>query len=271
MDRRDIHEDVPIKKIRLWDESNVITHAGSPLVYREVVLSGTNGSTFNLPKPIQYIKSVKLQECYIPALLYNITSTQTVVQTNNTGSLTSVVLTEGLYTQADVVAAFTAAGSTTLAISSNTGLATITFAVDDADHTVDFSAATTLQSLLGFTSAVNVSATTVVTGDIPANFYPINNIFIRSNALTRMYVDNVLSTTSAADQNVAFTVPMRESPQPGYYFYEHPADRGYMSCHGGDVHAIDIQLTDESGNVLDLHSLPYTLKIAFKTEDFMRR
>lgn len=269
-----IYEQVPIKKIKLWDDSNRITHAGEPTVYREVVLtesSGANPATFNLPKEIKYIKKLMLQEILLPSLFYNITTTQTVAQSNNTGALTSVVLSPGVYTQSDIAALFTTAGDSTFTVSSITGLATITFASSDPNHTVNFSSATELQALLGFNSASNVSATTAVTGDVPANLYPLNNIYVRSSALSRLLVDNVISTTSAGDQNVVFTVPMSEAPSTGYFFYQHPDGRHCLSCHGGDMQSIDITFTDEAGTVLDFHSQPYTLKFHVQTEDFMRR
>jgi len=274
MENRQIHEPVPIKRIKLWDDSNTITHSGEPLTYREVVLTestGANGTVFNLPKPIRYCKKVMLQELNVPSLFFNITSTQTLVQSNNTGALTSVVLTAGVYTQADIIAAFAAAGDSTIAFSTITGLVTITFAASDPNHTLDFTSATQLQALLGFSTTSTVQAGTAFTGDVPPNLYPINSLYVRSNALTRLYVDNVLTTTSAADQNVAFTVPMTVAPSRAYYFYSHPNDRHSMSCHGGDMQEIDITITDQDGNVLDMHSQPYTIKFAVQTEDFQRR
>lgn len=274
MESRQIHEEVPIKRIRLWDDRNTITHSGDPLTYREVVLTestGANGTVFNLPKPIRYVKKVVLQELNVPSLFFNITSTQTVVQSNNTGALASVVLAPGVYQQADLVAAFAAAGASTLAFSTITGLATITFATNDPNHTLNFTSAAQLQALLGYTATSTVQAGTVFTANVPANLYPINSLYIRSNALTRLYVDNVLTTTDAVDQNVAFTVPMDQAPSTAYFMYTHPNNRHYMACHGGDMQEIDITITDQNGNVLDMHSQPYTLKFAVQTEDFQRR
>lgn len=269
------YEPVPIKRIKRWDESNH-TRSGPEdrpaTTTREVVLTSTTGENpcyHTIPKELKYVSAIKLQECYLPTLWYNVKTTQTIAQSNGGGALASVIFPPGIYTQSAIISQFSTAGASTCTFSALTGQCNITFTVNNANHVLDFTAAPQMQSLLGFAQTITTQAGQLFTGMYPANLFPINAVHIRSRALSSLLVDSVISTP-ARDQTV-WTLPMTHAPSSSYLYYIHPDGRPSLSCHGGDVQTIDLEFVDDSGNVLDFHNQPYTLKFEAVTDGFYRR
>lgn len=274
-----IHLPIANKKIKLWDDSNH-THANpedKSKTYREVVLNnstGANPTTFTLPKEIKYVSGIRLEEILLPTLFYNITSTQTLTAYEDADGtpilLSTGTFTAGVWTQSDVLTVLNAMSGVAAAVSSKTGLLTITVTGTD-DKRIDFLGAPQLASLLGFTSAVDYIQTSgVFVGDRPLNMYPTNILHVRSSALTRMYIDSVVVTTNPMDQNTAFTIPFNYAPSPSYFSYE-TNDRRMIPCYGNDMQTIDISITDSAGTPLDMHDQPYMIKISVETDDFQKR
>jgi hypothetical protein len=153
------------------------------------------------------------------------------------------------------------------------GTTTITFSTTTYKYTITHSAPIQITAnettspaarMLGF-RATSASATTI-TGDSAIDLSGPNYLLVRSNFLTKNIAHRMLYADDSYD-NVLLDVPTIQAT-PGStigYIPNIPVRLSYpLKIFTTDI--IDISLTDEYGNIIDLNGLDWAIQIVFLTE-----
>lgn len=232
--------------------------------------STSSNFTYTLNDNVDRCENIIIKNVEIPFTFYVINSTNNVL-TFNSAAL-SITITPGNYTTSSLAVELKTrmdtafADITTVAAFSHiTYLLTLTRGTAfNVDAAVD-QPTSTAAYMLGF--RVSTATATSVTGDSIYNISGPNYICLRSNYLVQaanrkvMYSDNTY-------ENVLMIIPLLVSigdiisiPEP----YVIPVRLSYkFIINKNDI--IDFSITDEYGNILDLHGAPVAIQIVIVTD-----
>lgn len=211
--------------------------------------------------------SISVINAQIPVSYYNINIYNNVLKVLVGVSTYTITLTTGNYTSTTLTTLlatlFTAQGLTTFTFSYSTtsGKLTIT---NTTPFTILFSGSTSL-GVLGFDDSSNTVATLVSLLYTAVGAYPLNLLgTLRVRVLSTKLQTFNLDSSVAGGVSLLASIPV-EAPPYSVILYDNYT-KSATELKNLKINAIDIQLVDDLGNLLQLNNIDWSLTLAIYIE-----
>lgn len=217
------------------------------------VLFETNGILVNQSN-LEKVE-LSLLHAEIPASFYNINYTNNTLQIFISGSTVNLVIPVGNYDANTLITAIkTALGipSFTITLSVINGVLTFT---NPSSFTIFNNAQSKLAPILGFTAASNASVFSTLIASFPLNLLGIIRLNINSSQIISSNY-----TSKSGSSNMLSTLPV-DVASFGLILYENKSNVRQI-IRNTDINQIDIQITDQFGNLVNFNNQDWILLFA---------
>jgi hypothetical protein len=221
--------------------------------------------TFSFNQGVERVSQIIIERVEIPFSYFVITSNNNILTLNN-GAI-SITIPVGNYTSASICTELDAlllaqfpSANPNVEFSNQTFRLSITMSQPFIVDSITSNPASTVSVMLGF--SITTPSSTTATGSSALNISGPNYIIISSTYFSN-FIDTSMLFSNNLYSNAIYAVPVEVSP--GDLIIEHPNYPIQLSTKYPILNTdiIDIQLYDDSGNLLNLNGLDWALQVIF--------